>query len=136
MNEKGNDQPAESKVDEYAPKYPEPPEAIEVESEDRSGAGIGPSTWECLTCGTVYTEDHVKCPKDGRPLRKVGAHATPQVGKVAHSEENIERPAGGPQDTPEGFDGAKPGTAGEEPVGGTFQGEQAAPPRGPGQTSG
>lgn len=129
------DQPAESDVDGYAPSYSEPPDAIAVESEDRSGTTFGPSTWECLTCGRVYTEDHVKCPEDGAPLRKVGPAATPQAGKVAHSTENIERPASNPEDTPEGRSG-KPATHGDEPKGGALQGEQAAPPRGPGETSG
>ena len=136
MTDQSKDQPAESRVEGDQPSGHDPEEAVSVEPEERSGSGAGTATWECLTCGRVYDEDLGTCPDDGRPLRKVGPHATPQVMKVAHSDDNIERPASRPEDTPEGYDGAKEATRGEEPAEGQLQGEQAAPPRGPGKTSG
>jgi len=133
-DEHAKDKPPGSLTDETQPSGHDPEGA--TQSEERSGAGAGEAQWECLTCGTVYDEDHGTCPKDDAPLRKVGRHATPQAGKIAHSTENIERPAAGPGDTPEGYRGAKPGSKAEEPADGELQGESPAEPRPPGETSG
>lgn len=137
MPDEDKDQPAASQVDEYAPKYDEPPGATEVEPETKSATkGIGTAEWECLTCGKRFDEDLGRCPDDGAPLRKTGPHAAP-VGQRHIDDENrepISNPASSPDETPEGF--GKEGTSGEEPPGGTLQGEKAATPRGPGETSG
>ncbi|MFN2388958.1 MAG: hypothetical protein ABR575_05055 [Actinomycetota bacterium] len=110
------DQPEESAVDDYAPKYPEPEEATVVEPESRSGMkGAGTAEWECLTCGRTFTEDLGKCPDDGAPLRKTGPAAVAVAQSLQDSSEPIQSPASRAQDTPEGFSGAKPGSRGEEP---------------------
>lgn len=115
------DQPSESQVDGYAPKYAEPEDASVTEPESRSGAGIGTAEWECLTCGTVYTEDVGRCPDDGAPLRKIGAHAAGVAGRIS-TDEQIERPASRPDQTPEG-PGSSPATQSDEPTQGGLQGE-------------
>ncbi|MBA2725621.1 MAG: hypothetical protein H0U53_06495 [Actinobacteria bacterium] len=127
MPEEEKDQPAASKVDGYAPKYPEPPEATEVEPETSSSTkGAGTAEWECLTCGRRFDEDLARCPDDGAPLRKTGPAAVP-VGQRHIDDENrepISNPASSPDQTPEGY--GKAGSHSEEPVGGSLQGERPA----------
>jgi hypothetical protein len=118
------EQPAESQVDGYAPSYEEPDDASLTEPETRSGAGLGTARWECLTCGSDYNDDHGKCPDCGAPLRKIGAHAAAVAGRIS-TDENIERPASRPDQTPEG-PGDKPATASEEPAQGNLQGERGS----------
>lgn len=116
------DQPEGSKVDGYAPSYDEPDDASVTAPESRSGAGVGTAEWECLTCGSRFSEDHGKCLKCEAPLRKIGEHAAPVAGKISTSE-NIERPASRPDQTPEGYN-PKPATASKEAEPGGLQGER------------
>ncbi len=115
VQESGREKPEGSQIEGEQSSGHEPEGATVTPAEDSSGSGVGEATWECLTCGRVYDEDHGKCPDDDAPLRKVGPHATPQASKIAFSTENIERPASNPNDTPEGFDGADDATRGKEP---------------------
>jgi hypothetical protein len=127
-DDQDKEQPSESLVDGYAPKYDEPPGATEIPPEKSSGTkGAGTAEWECLSCGNRYDEDHGRCPDCGAPLRKTGPHAAP-VGQRHIDDENraepIVMPASTAEDTPEGK--GKAGSRGEESSEGTLQGERSA----------
>ncbi|MGI8425459.1 MAG: hypothetical protein ACR2FO_01680 [Actinomycetota bacterium] len=66
----------------------EPPAGSRGETGQKEGIDLSPAVpieaeqavgikWECMSCGTVYDDPIVNCPKDDGAIRKVGISADP-----------------------------------------------------------